>query len=95
MNEIGKEMVVTFANITTIVDNLEKMKLVRRVRDTKDRRVIRVQLTPEGSSVVRRIYSSHRKQVAELMSALNKKELRDLMNLSLRIKEKISEQKQA
>jgi len=90
MNEIGKEMVVTFANITTIVDNLEKMKYVRRVRDKDDRRIVRVQLLPKGTKLVERIYSSHQEEIAKLMSSLKKSELGSLIDFTDRIKKRIS-----
>jgi DNA-binding MarR family transcriptional regulator len=90
MNEIGKEMIVTFANITTIVDNLEKMKYVRRVRGEEDRRIVRVQLLPSGIRLVERIFSYHQEEIAKLMSSLSKSDLESLINLTDRIKERIS-----
>src|ERR1700674_4901448 len=41
MSEIGNEMIVTYANITTIVDNLEIRNYVVRVKDSSDRRLVR------------------------------------------------------
>ena len=86
MSEIGKEMIVTFANITTIVDNLEKLRYVRRVRDPSDRRLVRVQLTGSGSRLFKRIYNSHRREVAKLMKVLNKQELQNLINYTSAIR---------
>ncbi len=89
MNEIGKEMVVTYANITTIVDNLEKRNLVRRLRDSSDRRIVNVELTHQGTKLFKKIFSAHRKQVAKLMQALNKSELRSLLAYTTRIRDNI------
>lgn len=89
MNEIGKEMIVTFANITTIVDNLEKRNLVRRMRDSSDRRIVNVELTSQGAGLFKRIFASHRKQVARLMQALNESELRSLLEYTTRIRNNI------
>lgn len=86
MSEIGKQMIVTFANITTIVDNLEKRSYVRRVRDSSDRRVVEVKLTPTGSRLFKKIYHAHRKQVAKLMQVLNQTELEDLIVSTDKIK---------
>jgi MarR family transcriptional regulator, organic hydroperoxide resistance regulator len=94
MNEIGKEMVVTFANITTIVDNLEKMNYVRRVRDQCDRRIVRVQLLSKGTKLVEKIYSSHQEEIAKLMSSLKKSELESLIDFTDRIKERISSEEE-
>jgi MarR family 2-MHQ and catechol resistance regulon transcriptional repressor len=78
MSEIGKEMIVTFANVTTIVDNLEKLDYVRRVRDPVDRRRITVELTSLGSRTFQKIRGSHVMEIEKLMSTLNKKELTNL-----------------
>jgi DNA-binding MarR family transcriptional regulator len=89
MNEIGKEMVVTFANITTIVDNLEKRSYVRRVRDEHDRRVVRVQLLSQGEILVKRIYTAHQAQIRNLLSSLNERELEALVEYTTRIRDRI------
>lgn len=92
MNEIGKEMVVTFANITTIVDNLERQSYVKRVRDQQDRRIIRVKLLKDGEKLVKRIYNSHHKQIAKLLSGLKPNELKALINYTTRVRERITSQ---
>jgi DNA-binding MarR family transcriptional regulator len=85
MSEIGNEMIVTYANITTIVDNLEKRNYVLRIKDSSDRRLVRVKLTPSGSKLFARIYTAHRKEVARLMMVLGKGELRNLRDYTSRI----------
>ncbi|MHB8565807.1 MAG: MarR family winged helix-turn-helix transcriptional regulator [Nitrososphaerales archaeon] len=90
MNEIGKEMIVTFANITTIVDNLEERRLVRRIRDTDDRRIVYVELTSGGSRLFAKIYKAHRKQVAMLMQALSDEELETVRKLTIKIRDNIA-----
>ena len=90
MNEIGKEMIVTYANVTTIVDNLEKRGLVRRIRDTTDRRIVNVELTGSGSRLFGKIYSVHHKRVANLMRALSESELRSLLKFTTKIRNTVS-----
>ena len=90
MNEIGKEMIVTYANVTTIVDNLEKRGLVRRIRNTTDRRIVNVQLTGAGSRLFGKIYSVHHKRVANLMRALSESELRSLLKFTTKIRNTVS-----
>ena len=90
MSEIGKEMTVTFANITTIVDNLEKLQYVKRLRDPNDRRLVKVELTSSGSKLYNKISGSHRKEVAKLMKALDKEELQTLIDYTEAIKKNTS-----
>jgi DNA-binding MarR family transcriptional regulator len=51
MNEISKHMKVSTANVTKLVDGLEKGGLLRRVPSPTDRRVLFAQLTPEGEAL--------------------------------------------
>lgn len=90
MSEIGKEMTVTFANITTIVDNLERLQYVRRQRDPKDRRLVKVELTPAGSKLYKKIFRSHRKEIAKLMKVLDENQLRQLMQFTEAIRKNTS-----
>jgi len=90
MSEIGKEMIVTFANITTIVDNLEKLQYVRRQRDPDDRRLVKVELTDSGSRLFKKIHRSHRKEVARLMQVLDKDQLQELIDYTDLIKRNTS-----
>ena len=90
MSEIGKEMTVTFANITTIVDNLEKLKYVRRQRDLEDRRLVKVELTNSGSKLFKKIFKSHRLEIAKLMKVLDENELQSLIEHTKSIKKNTS-----
>lgn len=79
MSEIGKLMVVTYANVTTVVDNLEKLNYVRRTRDSNDRRCIMVELTPSGHRLFEKIRHIHVREVEKLMKVLNQRELENLI----------------
>jgi DNA-binding MarR family transcriptional regulator len=46
--EMAETIGLTPAGVTAIIDRLEKRGLVRRTPDSKDRRAIRVELTPAG-----------------------------------------------
>ena len=69
------------SNLTTVVDNLERDKLVRRVRDDDDRRVQIVSLTERGRSVVSSALPVHVGRLTALMGALTKEEQRELGRL--------------
>jgi len=90
MSDIGKQMVVTFANITTIVDNLEKLGYARRVRDSLDRRCIKVELTPAGLRMFKRIRKSHGMEIAKLMKVLNQQELENLIQYTCKLKRRVT-----
>ena len=48
MRELAEELGVAVNTVTGIVDELEKMKLVSRLKSPEDRRIIRVELTEAG-----------------------------------------------
>lgn len=49
-SQIAKDVVLSQATVTTIIDRLEKGGFVERERSKRDRRVVRVTLTEEGAA---------------------------------------------
>ena len=54
MVELAKEQMITQAAMTSIVDHLEELKLIERMRNEIDRRVIRVGITTRGQEEVKK-----------------------------------------
>ena len=52
ISDIARRMYLHVATVVGIIDRLEIRGFVRRTRDLKDRRVVHVELTEEGRSVV-------------------------------------------
>jgi len=71
LSEIADVAGVTSAGATDIVDRLEARRLVRRVSDSKDRRAVRVTLTPSGSRLFRMAQSTQRAMFRELSRSLS------------------------
>jgi MarR family 2-MHQ and catechol resistance regulon transcriptional repressor len=67
---LGQKILRTSGNITMVIDNLEKRRLVRRQRDTLDRRMFIVDLTGEGQKLIRKIFPSHAALITNEMSVL-------------------------
>lgn len=66
MTELGRRFLVTKANVTGLVDTLQRRGLVERVSDPSDRRVSRVRLTGEGRAVFQKLAPWHLAYVAGL-----------------------------
>ncbi len=81
LKRISDEMMVTGANITCVVDNLEKEGFVRRVHSKEDRRVILGELTPEGRKKVESILPEYTEKLANLTSGLTESEQKQLSAL--------------
>ena len=69
--ELGRKLLKSGGNITTVVDNLEARGLVLRTRSSEDRRVITVSLTDEGRRLIRRIFPRHVEHIVREMSVLD------------------------
>jgi MarR family 2-MHQ and catechol resistance regulon transcriptional repressor len=79
--DLGQKILRSSGNITLVIDNLEKRDLVRRERDSQDRRFFIVHLTEEGQKLIRKIFPSHAALITKEMSVLdtrNQKILGDL-----------------
>jgi DNA-binding MarR family transcriptional regulator len=54
LGELSKRMYLNPSTITGVVDRLEKKRCVLRDRSEKDRRVVKVRLTPKGNRLAKR-----------------------------------------
>lgn len=78
---IAEKLLKSTGNITMVIDNLEKRKLVRRVRHGEDRRFFVVNLTKKGYSLINKIFPNHAKIIMNEFSVLNKTEQEELARL--------------
>lgn len=79
MKEIAGLLGVTPPSATVIVDALVEGGLLAREHDTKDRRGVRLRLTPKGAKLLRTATSRVSKQLAELFSRLSAEEHQQLI----------------
>jgi len=68
--DLGRKLLKSGGNITVVIDNLEKRGLVRRERDTEDRRFITVHLTESGQALIREVFPRQLARIVERMAAL-------------------------
>jgi DNA-binding MarR family transcriptional regulator len=63
-------MITRDPDITRLLDRLERRGLISRCRETKDRRMVMAQITPEGLQLLARldepVQAAHRKQLGHL-----------------------------
>ena len=83
--EVSSKILKSTSNITTVIDNLERDGLVRRERDTKDRRVIHVHLTEAGKGKIEAVFPNHVMALVEEFSVLSASEQETLGELCKRL----------
>jgi MarR family 2-MHQ and catechol resistance regulon transcriptional repressor len=81
MCEIGNKLLMSGANVTGVVDRLEKKGLVRRVMDADDRRLFLIHLTGDGSKLIAKIFPLHAARIEAFIGVLTLKEKRQLTEL--------------
>ena len=68
--DIGAKILKSAGNITMVIDNLEKRKLVARIRGETDRRSYQVSLTDKGEHLIKSIFPLHSRRINNRMSVL-------------------------
>ncbi len=81
LKRLSEEMMVTGANITCVMDNLEKEGFVKRIFSKEDRRVILADLTTAGKAKIGSIMPKYSDNIAALTAVLNEHEQKELVKL--------------
>lgn len=81
LKRISEHLLVTGANITCVVDNLEKEDLVKRVPSKKDRRVINAELTEKGQTKVKKLFPEYLKGFDDSLDKLTKEEKKQIIKI--------------
>jgi MarR family 2-MHQ and catechol resistance regulon transcriptional repressor len=69
--DIGSKILKSSGNITLVIDNLEKLNLVSRVRDEKDRRYFTINLTEPGTDLITKVFADVEAEIVTEMSSLD------------------------
>ncbi len=78
---LGEKILKSGGNITLVIDNLEKNKLVTRSPDPADRRAVIIQLTKEGKKYIQDYFPKHLSRIMEEFSVLSEKEKNELARI--------------
>ena len=82
---LSKEMHVSAPTITGVIDRLVRNGYLRRTHDKEDRRVVNVELTDKGRSMVEHILSEINKRWYRILIQLSEKEREDYLRILKRI----------
>ncbi len=82
---LGRELYVSFPNVTVMLSKLEQAELIERTVNEADRRERFVSITRKGRSLLKRIWTEQPAQLECVMSGLNEAERRQLARLMSRM----------
>ncbi|MGD0395292.1 MAG: MarR family transcriptional regulator [Nitrososphaerales archaeon] len=74
MSKLSEHMLVAPANVTGLVDRMERKGYVKRKRDERDRRLYVIEETERGSQIFKSISSRFRQYAGNLGSTLTREE---------------------
>lgn len=75
---LSERLLVTAGNLTGIVDRLEKLELVRRETNPRDRRQIFIRLTPRGREYCAKVIPEHERQIVKLFAGISENDVQNL-----------------
>ena len=85
MRDVASHFSITPPAVTLLVDGLVANKMLRRILDPKDRRAIRIALTPKGKQILTRGLNERVAKLKEMFSVLNAKEHVELTRILQKI----------
>lgn len=89
--DIAAKLLRSGGNVVMVVDNLEKRDLVKRRRDTEDRRCTWVELTPAGRLLIEGLFPRVLERIVDCLSVLTPKERIELHHLCRKLGKGASE----
>jgi DNA-binding MarR family transcriptional regulator len=85
LTTLGEEVRVTKANVSLVLQGLERRKLVERAAEPTDARRIRVSLTPSGHKVLEELMPLSESTMEQALSALSARDRQELRRILRRI----------
>lgn len=83
--EVAGKVLKSTGNITTVIDNMEKRKLVERRRSTEDRRYIQLHITAAGRKLIEGFFPGHMQRLVQCFSVLTSAERRELGRITKKL----------
>ena len=81
LSEISGKLMCTGGNLTTVVDNLEKQQLAKRIPSKIDRRQYKIHLTQKGKKHIEKLFPVHVQRIVREFSVLSAAEQEEFARL--------------
>lgn len=82
IGELSQKMYIACSTMTDLIDRMEKNKLVTRVRDERDRRVVQVQLLNYGKEVIGQVLASRQAYLSRVLDAFSQDQALEIERVS-------------
>lgn len=91
VTEVARELYVTPSAITAITDRLTRRKMIKRRRDSHDRRTVEISITDKGKDIITKIGQQAEDFYIPILKSLGKEDVEELIRLQRRIVQIIQE----
>ncbi|MGG0667419.1 MarR family winged helix-turn-helix transcriptional regulator [Sporosarcina koreensis] len=81
IGDLSNKMYLAFSTTTDLVDRMENNKLVKRVRDEQDRRVVRIHLLGEGERIIEEVIDKRRNYLSAVLEDFSEVEINEFSRL--------------
>jgi len=71
IGELSSKMFLACSTVTDLLDRMERNQLVIRVKDEKDRRVVRIKVLDKGHNMIEDVLENRRKYIADTLEGLS------------------------
>jgi MarR family transcriptional regulator, organic hydroperoxide resistance regulator len=92
IGELSNKMFLACSTTTDLVDRMEKNKLVMRVKDPNDRRVVRIHLLAEGERIIDEVIKKRQVYLQEVLVNFSTEEVVLLKNNLMKLHQEMKEE---
>lgn len=85
MSRLAKEMAVSLPAMSGLIERLHRLGLVKRMYDSKDRRVIKITLTVKGQGVVIKIRTQREKIISKIFGQIAAEERKEYLRILTKV----------
>ncbi|MBM7648903.1 DNA-binding MarR family transcriptional regulator [Bacillus ectoiniformans] len=78
IGDLSGKMFLACSTTTDLIDRMEKGKLVERVKDSKDRRIVRIHLLEEGERIINEVINKRQLYVMQVLKNFTPEEVKSL-----------------
>ncbi|MBO1515080.1 MarR family winged helix-turn-helix transcriptional regulator [Metabacillus bambusae] len=92
IGELSNKMYLACSTTTDLVDRMEKNQLILRVKDPKDRRVVRIHLLQEGERIIEEVIAKRQHYLKDMLVTFEEKELSILEKSLIKLQHEMREE---
>lgn len=80
IGDLSAKMFLACSTTTDLIDRMEKNNLVERIKDTNDRRVVRIHLLDEGKRIIDEVIKKRQLYLKEVLTNFSAEEIQVLQD---------------